>query len=132
MVFSGPDEVLMAHDHGIVEYHSRIKLQMQAGIIIDDGSKATRTLREATLVETTPGRVYFNQIIPRPMPFYNKIMNKKLLGGVIADCLRVSRPSGRPSTCSMTSRISASAIQHRLGSVDRPSAICASRLPRPR
>jgi DNA-directed RNA polymerase subunit beta' len=85
MTFAIHDEVMLALDAGIVEYHSRIKILLCAGTRIDDGSKLHKKLKDNTLVDSTPGRLIFNSIMPPEMPFYNKVMNKKLLGGVIND-----------------------------------------------
>jgi DNA-directed RNA polymerase subunit beta' len=41
------------------------------------------------VVETTPGRCLFNDILPEKMPFYNVTMGKKQLGMVIHDCFEL-------------------------------------------
>ncbi|HYE08355.1 MAG TPA: DNA-directed RNA polymerase subunit beta' [Planctomycetota bacterium] len=85
-VFSSNNEVLMALDSGVVTLHSLIKIQMAKGTLIDDGGPVKKSLADTTLVETTPGRVIFNEALPRGMPFYNKIQDKSGLRRVIADC----------------------------------------------
>jgi len=84
-VFSGADEVWMAYSEGKVHVHARIKVQFpddvevrnRDGNIVTDGS---------TLVETTPGRIIFNDILALGMPFYNYDLDKKALSSIIADC----------------------------------------------
>jgi DNA-directed RNA polymerase subunit beta' len=85
-VFSGIDEVLMALDTGVVNVHSLIKIQMLKGTRIDDGGPVKKILPETVLVETTPGRLVFNDALPKGMPFYNKQQDKPGLRRVIADC----------------------------------------------
>ncbi len=67
-VFSGPDEVRLAFDSGLVTAHTGIKVRI-------DGS----------IVETTVGRVIFSEILPEEVPFsmINKELNKKELAKLI-------------------------------------------------
>lgn len=60
--FSSPEEVILAYESGRLELHRRIKMLM-------DGK----------LVETTPGRVIFNQILPEEMSFQNYTLNKSAI-----------------------------------------------------
>ncbi len=84
--FSGHNEVLMALDAGAVTLHSLIKIPLHKGAQIDDGGPVKKTLPENQLVETTAGRIIFNEALPRGMPFYNKQQDKSALRRVIADC----------------------------------------------
>jgi len=40
--------------------------------------------RNGKLVETTVGRVLFNQVIPNELPYVNRVMTKKELGDLVA------------------------------------------------
>lgn len=71
MIFSTPNEVIIAHDQGVIALHARIKVRL-----------------EKTLVETTTGRVIFNQIVPTDLPFINELLNKKRLVQIIATVFR--------------------------------------------
>ena len=66
MVFGSVDEVLVAHDAGAVGLHAKIKVRY-------DGK----------MIETTVGRVIFNQIVPKEMGFFNQLLIKKTFGGFI-------------------------------------------------
>jgi DNA-directed RNA polymerase subunit beta' len=66
MVFSSPEEVIIAHDNYIVGLHSKIKVKI-----------------DNQLIETTTGRVIFNQIVPKEMGFINQLLIKKVFGGII-------------------------------------------------
>lgn len=57
--FSSPEEVMLAYDTGGVKLHRKIKIMI-------DGE----------WVETTPGRVIFNQILPENMEYQNYALNK--------------------------------------------------------
>jgi DNA-directed RNA polymerase subunit beta' len=71
MVFSSPQEAVIAYDHGKVGLHARVKVRV-----------------EGKLVDTTIGRVLFNQILPPEIPFINELLNKKRLVQIIATVFR--------------------------------------------
>jgi DNA-directed RNA polymerase subunit beta' len=90
-VFSSSDELWLAFSLDRVHIHAKIKLWMPAGREIRDRDR-TYTTDGTMLVETTPGRVMFNDILMAGMPFYNYDLDKKALSNIIADChLLVSR-----------------------------------------
>lgn len=72
-MFYSPEEVIIAHDQGKLGLHARIKVRI-------DGK----------IVETTTGRVIFNQILPPGMPFINELLNKKRLIQIIATVFRTA------------------------------------------
>jgi DNA-directed RNA polymerase subunit beta' len=83
--FASRDEVWMAYSMAKVHIHSRIKVHFQAGVEVRSQGNTTRTDGK-TLVETTPGRIMFNEILEPGMPFYNHDLDKKGLANIIADC----------------------------------------------
>jgi len=70
-LFSSPDEVVIAHDAGELGLQAPIKVRI-------DGK----------MVETTTGRVLFNQIVPGELDYYNELLDKKKLGELVAQCYR--------------------------------------------
>ncbi|HVO72879.1 MAG TPA: DNA-directed RNA polymerase subunit beta' [Ignavibacteriaceae bacterium] len=66
MLFSSPEEVIMAYNNKILGLHARIKVK-----------------NDDQLIETTTGRVIFNQIVPKEMGFFNQLLIKKTFGGFI-------------------------------------------------
>ena len=66
IVFSSAEEVTTAYDNGIVGLHAKIKFKYKG-----------------ELIETTTGRVLFNQIVPDEMGFFNQLLIKKTFGGFI-------------------------------------------------
>ncbi|MGE5453729.1 MAG: DNA-directed RNA polymerase subunit beta' [Methylocystaceae bacterium] len=80
--FSSPEECVMAYDFGVVSLHARIKVMMPYPVkVIEVG----RTY-EAQYLETTPGRVIFNEGIPDAIGFYNREIGKKEMGDVVFKC----------------------------------------------
>lgn len=59
-MFSSPEEVLIAFDNKMIGLHAKIKVRISGGII-----------------ETTTGRVIFNTIVPKRVPFINELLRKK-------------------------------------------------------
>jgi DNA-directed RNA polymerase subunit beta' len=66
MIFSDQHEVLLALDEERVGLHAKIKVRING-----------------ELIETTPGRVVFNQIVPDEMGFINDLLIKKIFSGLI-------------------------------------------------
>lgn len=92
-VFTSPDEVLMAYHSEFLKLHSRIKTRVTK---IIDGEKKTR------IIETTPGRIIFNEAIPQNLGFVDRtnpetmfdyeidfLVDKKNLGKIIDRCIKI-------------------------------------------
>jgi DNA-directed RNA polymerase subunit beta' len=85
MVFASTDEVLLAYSLQKVDTHAIIKLRMAAGRRV----KGKPDFRDGALLETTVGRVIFNTMLPKGMPYYNDQMKSSFLAGVISDCYEI-------------------------------------------
>ncbi|MFY9377246.1 MAG: DNA-directed RNA polymerase subunit beta' [Peptococcia bacterium] len=70
-VFANYEEAKYAYDMGKVELHEPIKVRYNGEII-----------------ETTTGRLIFNQVIPEKVGYYNEVIGKKQLGKIVAKCFR--------------------------------------------
>ncbi len=89
-IFSSPDEVLLALENKEVHLQARIKLRfsglfMNLATYYDDQAVMTCPVAEIKnrLVDTTPGRIIFNSILPQEIPFINGIMRKKGLENLV-------------------------------------------------
>jgi len=84
MRFRSPLEVFLAHSQGHVGMHAPIKLRLpdHKYAIDENGEKSAK----GELIETTPGRVLFNDILEGRMPFYNMPLLQKQLNMIIDDC----------------------------------------------
>ena len=65
-LFGDIQEVLIGYDNKVVELHSKIKVKI-----------------EGQVIETTVGRVIFNQIVPKELGFINELLMKKSFSGFI-------------------------------------------------
>jgi DNA-directed RNA polymerase subunit beta' len=80
MAFYSAEEVIIAHNEGVVDLHAFIKVK--ASVRNADGSIVTK------LIETTVGRVIFNQNTPEKVGFINEILTKKSLRTIIGDVIK--------------------------------------------
>ncbi len=85
MLFRDATEAITAMEMGNVHVHARVKVRLAADKKVRNG----RGEQKGGIIETTAGRCLFNDILPEEMPFYNYVMNKKKLGGVIQDCFDI-------------------------------------------
>jgi DNA-directed RNA polymerase subunit beta' len=106
-VFTDTTEALLAYEHGIVDLHAPIKVRLgghrgesgagvgpgslpQPGVNVYDAPPPVPPVLQAdgSLVETTVGRIIFNEALPERLRFKNYPMKKEDLGMVIADCFK--------------------------------------------
>ncbi len=71
--FSSKNEIYLAIEGKELDYQAKIKL------FIDDS---------ASWLETTPGRIIFNDILPEGLGYINEALNNKTLAQVVLKCLR--------------------------------------------
>lgn len=85
MVFATMDEVQLAYSLGKVDTHTQIKVRMPSGRRV----KGKGDVAAGTLLETTVGRVLFNSMLPKGMPYYNEPLRSSSLAAVISDCYEI-------------------------------------------
>ena len=66
MTFGNADEAIIAYNNKVVGLHAKVNVRI-------DGE----------MIETTTGRVIFNQIVPKEMGYFNHLLIKKTFGGFI-------------------------------------------------
>ena len=83
MTFCGYEEVEMAFSQGIVALHAKIKVRLprHQRLKTENGTGVY-----GDIIETTPGRVRFNEMLPTGMDFYNNAMRSGDLARCISDC----------------------------------------------
>ena len=81
-VFYSTDEVIIAYNEGVVNLHAYIKVKTNIRNV--DG------LLEHKLIETTVGRVLFNQFVPNDVGFVNALLTKKNLREIIGDIIKIT------------------------------------------
>jgi DNA-directed RNA polymerase subunit beta' len=78
--FYSAEEVIIAHNEGRVDLHAWIKVKAQ--VRGKDGQL------ENKLIETTVGRVLFNQVVPKDNGYVNALLTKKSLREIIGTILK--------------------------------------------
>ena len=86
-IFGSADEVALAYDLGHVELHAKIQL------MLDGGTKSGKSAKKK-LIETTVGRVIFNEILPPELRFVNDALDKKKLKELVAAVYAKLGPEG--------------------------------------
>ena len=79
MSFYSPEEVIIAYNEKQADLHSWIKVRIP---VEENGVKVEK------LIETTVGRVLFNQVVPEEFGFINQLLTKKSLRDIIGDLLK--------------------------------------------
>jgi len=69
--FANPEEAIMAHETGVINLQARITVRM-------NGQR----------LETTVGRLLFNEALPEQLRFINHEVGRKELGQIVAQCYR--------------------------------------------
>jgi DNA-directed RNA polymerase subunit beta' len=71
--------------------------EMEAAYAYDQGAvtlqEPIKIRRDGKLLDTTVGRIIFNQVIPDELGFYNYTVGKKELGKIVAKCYQILGPS---------------------------------------
>ncbi|MGD8535020.1 MAG: DNA-directed RNA polymerase subunit beta' [Candidatus Aminicenantes bacterium] len=89
-IFGTEEEVLLALENKEVTLHSLVKLRfkgsfMNLSVYYDDQAVMTCPVTELDnqLIETTPGRIIFNSILPEGIPYINGMLRKKGLESLV-------------------------------------------------
>src|SRR5690554_1316063 len=85
MTFYPPEEVQIALNEGRVDLHAHIKVKTE----VLDGKGGL----EQKIIETTVGRVLFNELVPKEVGYINDVLTKKALRDIIGVVLKISGTS---------------------------------------
>ena len=80
LTFYSPEEVNMAYNEKIVDLNAIIKCRI----------KTTESDESYEIIETTPGRIFFNEVVPERAGFFNEVLTKKNLREIIGQILHVT------------------------------------------
>jgi DNA-directed RNA polymerase subunit beta' len=82
MKFYSAEEVIIAYNESRVDLHAWIKVKTMVRNEKDE--------LENKLLETTVGRVLFNQVVPKKVGFVNALLTKKNLREIIGDIIKIT------------------------------------------
>ena len=80
MTFYSPEEVKIALNEGKIDIHAGVK------VLITDYDEEGNAFER--IIETTVGRILFNEVKPEGVPFINKVLTKGSLKGIISSILK--------------------------------------------
>ncbi len=80
MTFYSPEEVIIAFNEKAVELNAAIKVRTKD--LDENGEVVTK------VIETTVGRVLFNEVVPEEAGYINEVLNKKSLRNIIGNILK--------------------------------------------
>lgn len=89
MVFSSPQEAILAYDSGLVALQAKIKVRLALN-------------NKTEIIETSVGRLKFNEIVPEPLRYLNETMKKKRLSQIVFKSLETV---GEEETVAFADRI---------------------------
>src|SRR5437667_5781612 len=92
-LFADAAEVEFAMTEGTIRTHDRIRLKNP-----DFGRQTIYGNAAAKTIETTAGRVVFNEIWPKQLGFFNKPAGKKQLSDIIWRCYQIAGPAETVAT----------------------------------
>ncbi len=79
--FYSQEEVLIAYNEGIIDLHAHIKVRAN---VRENG------LLKFKLIDTTVGRILFNQHVPKEVGYINALLTKKSLREIIGDIIKIT------------------------------------------
>ncbi|MCC6818091.1 MAG: DNA-directed RNA polymerase subunit beta', partial [Bacteroidia bacterium] len=80
ITFYSPEEVIIAYNEGRAALHAYIKCRLK-----DRDENGNIVVK---LIETTVGRVIFNQVVPESMGYINQLLTKKSLRDIISNFVK--------------------------------------------
>ena len=82
LIFYSPEEVIIAYNEKRLNINANIKVRTKD--INENGELVTK------IIETTTGRVLFNEKVPEKAGYINEVLTKKSLRDIIGDILKVT------------------------------------------
>ena len=80
-IFSSEKEAILAYKSRVVALHEKVKVRFS--------NLDKFTAEQGRIIETSVGRILFNEVVPAKLPYYNEVMNVKKLSKVISLCLEI-------------------------------------------
>ncbi|MGD1844094.1 MAG: DNA-directed RNA polymerase subunit beta' [Salibacteraceae bacterium] len=81
MTFYSAEEVIIAFNEKKLGLHANIRVRAE---VLEDDQLVTK------LIDTTAGRVLFNQVVPKEVGFINQLLTKKSLRDIIGHILKIT------------------------------------------
>jgi DNA-directed RNA polymerase subunit beta' len=77
MVFYSTEEVVIAYNENVIDLHAIVKVKVAD---VDENGETFKHI-----IETSVGRIIFNQVVPKEVGYINQLLTKKSLRTIISD-----------------------------------------------
>lgn len=81
MTFYSSQEVIVAYNEKKLDLHAYVNVRVK---LFENGEQVTK------LIETTCGRILFNQVVPEAVGYINEVLTKKSLRDIIGNVLKIT------------------------------------------
>jgi DNA-directed RNA polymerase subunit beta' len=98
MIFYSTEEVIIAHNEGVVDLHAIVKVKVED---VDENGEMFKHI-----IETTVGRIIFNQSVPKSVGYINQLLTKKSLRTIISDIYKKTGSLAQSAASDSRSKIS--------------------------
>ncbi len=95
LTFYSPEETIIAYNEKRVDLHAwvKVRINLYAPITETNGSTSNSLLPSLKIVgkkiiETTVGRILFNQVVPKEVGYINELLTKKSLRDIIGNIVK--------------------------------------------
>ena len=89
-IFANGEEALIALNDNIIDLHAKIKLRITSEIWREELEEEDKEkeLPKSRIIETTVGRIIFNNLLPEGFGFVNETLSKKRIAEIVSDCYK--------------------------------------------
>ena len=84
ILFSNPDEALVAYEDGVIHLHTKIRVRINKSYNLSEN----KIVNEKKIVETNVGRAIFTDYLPEGFGFVNEELNKGKVSDIVALCYK--------------------------------------------
>jgi DNA-directed RNA polymerase subunit beta' len=77
MIFYSTEEVVIAYNENVIDLHAIVKVKVED---VDENGDMFKHI-----IETSVGRIIFNQVVPKTVGYINQLLTKKSLRTIISD-----------------------------------------------
>ncbi|MDR2037923.1 MAG: DNA-directed RNA polymerase subunit beta' [Bacteroidales bacterium] len=81
LVFYSPEEVNIAYNEKRADLHAKVKVRTRT---VENGQPVTK------IIDTTVGRIIFNEVVPEEVGYLNEVLTKKSLRDIIGNVLKMT------------------------------------------
>jgi DNA-directed RNA polymerase subunit beta' len=90
MMFGSPAQAVRAYDHGIIDLQAIVKVRVPKGAPLRADAQVSDADTEREMIDTSAGRIIFDEIVPAACGRVNDVMTKKKLSNLLAKTLDVA------------------------------------------